>query len=163
MVTIEAFEEKHLAATYIWMQNVEMKRQFLFSRAVTPESHAVWFSSLQNNASERVYAILMDDRHVGNVGLKNMQPANQSAETWIYLGETSARGKNVAFQAYVMLFDLLRIEGTYFDIYCHIASFNASSKRLFQKLGFSQVKSFVERRNWEGVPFDLIRFQKKIA
>lgn len=144
------------------MQDASLRRLFLFQRTVTPESHREWFERMKTNGSEKLFAILHDRKHIGNLGLKNIDLENEKAETWIYIGDTSVQGKGVASSAYEKLFELLRTEGKIETLYCHIASFNPASIKLYSRLGFKQVTSFNEKRDWEGEEFDLLQFNRTV-
>lgn len=144
------------------MQDTSMRKYFLFQRQVTHEGHRSWFEKMCNSDQEKIYAITIDQLHVGNLGLKNIDLPGHRAETWIYIGDSSVRGKGIASKAYLVLFDLLRMERRIKYLYCHIASFNLSSIRLYQQLGFEQDLSFVQLQKWEEQEYQLLRFNKKM-
>jgi RimJ/RimL family protein N-acetyltransferase len=162
MVELRPFSETHLDNTFLWMQDPALRRSFLFQRKVTPQSHREWFEKMKLNPAEKLYAIIHDKQHVGNLGLKNIEPDKKLAETWIYIGDGSVQGKGVASSAYEKLFELLRSQGEIKTLYCHIASFNLASIKLYNRLGFKQVTSFGEKRDWEGEEFDLLQFNRTV-
>jgi hypothetical protein len=43
MVRLEKFSDKHLPATYNWMQDEDLRRNFLFRRKLSPADHQQWF------------------------------------------------------------------------------------------------------------------------
>jgi RimJ/RimL family protein N-acetyltransferase len=162
MTNLKPFSEEHLNATFQWMQDAALRRLFLFQRTVTAQGHREWFERLKSNPLEKLYAIVYNDQHVGNLGLKNIEMDKKKAETWIYVGDGSVKGKGVASAAYEKLFSLLQAEGKIDTLYCHIASFNPASIKLYTRLGFKQVSSFSEERDWNGEKFDLLQFNRPV-
>lgn len=134
MTLLEEFDEKHLASTFIWLQDTSLKNNFLFQKDVTEESHHKWFLAYSKDSTQQIFAIIFGGKHVGNIGIKNINSIHQIAESWIYIGEKSFKGKGIAKEAYFQLFEAHKISLR--KIYCHIADFNISSIKLHQRVGF---------------------------
>ncbi len=162
MVEIVPFDKEHLVATFRWIQDPELRRGFLFSRNVTPDSHLKWFEELSASQTERIFAIKSNNIHVGNLGLKQIDSANRTAESWIYVGDSTQLGKGISYNAYTILLELLKVEGRHDSIYCHIASFNTASMRLYEKLGFEKELNFQKQITWMDKTYDLLRYKKKL-
>ena len=156
MVHLEAFAEGHLDKTHHWMLDVDLRKNFLFRKKLSSAEHRRWFENYLQDRSQKIFAIYYNNLHVGNVGLKHIDQVNNNAETWIYLGESSVKGKGVGVMAYRQLFDNYCTE--FHKIYAHIAAFNSSSAKMYQKAGFALEGNFKDQINWEGSYYDLLRF-----
>lgn len=156
MVHLEAFSEKHLDATYQWMQDNELKKNFLFRKILSIQDHKNWFDSYLKDSSQNILAIYYENTHVGNLGLKNIDKINNNAETWIYIGEASMKGKGISAQAYKLVFDSCKNE--LHKVYAHIADFNQSSVKMYQKVGFRKEGDFKDQIYWDGNYYNLLRF-----
>lgn len=92
---------------------------------------------LIDEPDRRSFAILLDDVHVGNVGLKHVDLRHRTSECFIEIGETSVRRRGVALAAMSQLLDLafdeLRLESVRLGVF----EFNAPAIGLYHKLGFT--------------------------
>ena len=156
MVRLEEFSEKHLPKTYQWMLDENLKKNFLFRRTLTPEGHKQWFVNYLDDKSQEIKAIYFNDLYVGNVGLKNIDKINNNAETWIYIGDTSMKGKGIGSLAYKELGADLK--PNFKKIYAHIVSFNSSSLKMYEKAGFVKEGDFKDEIYWENTYYNLFRF-----
>lgn len=97
-----------------------------------------YLRTLVDDPSRRSFAVLLDGRHVGNVGLKELDLGRRDAECFIEIGEESARRAGVGTHAMRTLLryafgelDLLRVRLGVFE-------FNEPALRLYRRLGFSE-------------------------
>ncbi len=134
MIELKKFSEEHLERTYLWMQDGKLKESFLLEKEVDWESHLSWFEGLKKDDSQRMFAIVYEGEHVGNVGLKNVDLKNKNAESWIYLGETKYRGKGIARKSLETL--NLQMKGEVTKLYARIADFNVPSLKTFISAGY---------------------------
>lgn len=93
MITLAAFESRHLSKTLRWINDPEVAIPFAFRRKVDSISHERWFQQIQKDQTQAVFAIEDSELgHIGNIGLKNIDPAQRSALMWMYIGRGDARG-----------------------------------------------------------------------
>ena len=156
MVHLEPFAEKHLDKTYQWMLDKELRKNFLFRKNLSVADHKHWFDSYLHDKTQRIFAVYYNDIHVGNVGFKHIDKINNNAETWIYLGEVSVKGKGIAAKSYQKLIENYRTE--FHKIYAHIASFNESSVKMYRKAGFVLEGDFKDQLYWEERYYNILRF-----
>lgn len=162
MITLETFSQKHLDQTFDWMQDEELRKNFLLRKPITKDTHKAWFENYKKTKHEKIFAILSDGVHVGNIGLKNIDEINKSADNWIYIGNANYLKKGISHVAYNQLFDILKNEGSIKTISCPVASFNNASMNMLTKLGFTRDFSFSEKQEWNGEAFELLKFVKTI-
>ncbi|MFY9311347.1 MAG: GNAT family protein [Bacteroidia bacterium] len=156
MVHLEAFAEKHLGKTYQWMLDHELRENFLFRKTLSKEDHKRWFENYLKDQSQRISAVYYENAHVGNLGLKHIDRVNNNAETWIYVGEAGMKGKGIGTEAYQQLVAACRPE--LHKLYAHIADFNQSSVKMYQKAGFIKEGDFKDQIYWGGRYYNLLRF-----
>lgn len=96
----------------------------------------VYLETLVHDPSRLSFAIEVDGRHVGNVGLKDYVPGSGEAECFIEIGEKRVRGHGVGSAAMSMLleraFGTLGLERLRLGVF----EFNRPAIALYRRLGF---------------------------
>ncbi|MES2003041.1 MAG: GNAT family N-acetyltransferase [Bacteroidota bacterium] len=156
MVSIAPFDKEHLEKTYLWMSDANLKRDFLFTRDVSETDHLKWFEVYKTDAGQSIFAIYFDNKHVGNVGLKDINLVNKNAETWIYIGDPGMKGKGIAKKAYELL--LAEYKTKLHKIYAHIVEFNLASIKMYKKIGFNMEGIFNDQIFMDDRYYSIFRF-----
>lgn len=134
MIELQIFSQKHLDKTFLWMQNEDLKASFLLDKNITKDSHSKWFVALKKDQAQKNFAIIYNNFHVGNIGVKNIDLSNKKAEVWIYIGDNSFKGKGIAKESLNLLNDFFV---NYINkLYANIGDFNYQSLRLFIASGY---------------------------
>lgn len=156
-VALMPFTRDHIEKTYEWVADPDFQRLFLMREQPTWEGHKAYFDRVLADPSQRVLAILHDNAHVGNCGLKNIV-REKEGELWLYVGEASMRRKNIGRSAAELLmhygFEALKLE----MIYVHFADFNVGARHLYERLGFKQVP-LRESTDWVNRQCEIIRME----
>ena len=84
----------------------------------------------------RAYAIMCDGVHVGNVGLKAIDLRSRSAECFIEIGESSARGHGVGTQAMRLLIEYAFRNLHLAEVRLGVFEFNTRAIQMYRQLGF---------------------------
>ena len=103
MIELEPFKEAHLIDTFRWMQNDSLRNDFLFAGNINWTGHLSWYDNYIHDNSQLIWAIYLTGKYIGNIGLKNINPLNQKAEVWIYIGERENRGKRIGTRSLLKL------------------------------------------------------------
>ena len=151
----------HLLKTFHWIQKPSLRKSFLFFKPITIENHQIWFENYLKDDSQKIFAITYEGNHVGNIGLKYIDNLNKTAETWIYIGETSYMGNGIASISYNILFKWL-IENAFLKIFARIVSFNIPSILLYEKLGFIQIKNKIDEITIEENVYEIFFYSRKL-
>lgn len=158
-ISIVPFTPDHIGRTFLWVQDPELRRLFLMRGDVTWEGHQTYFSRVLADPTQRVYAIMAGEQHVGNCGLKNL--GNNKGELWIYIGESSMVEKGIGGKAATLLadegFNVLGLN----KIIVHAADFNAPAIALYKKLGFQEVQLEGSADEWSARGCRVIRMELK--
>ena len=155
MIHLEKFSEKHLPKTYNWMLDVDLRRNFLFRKIISPNDHQTWYKNYLLDETQYINAIYYNNEYIGNIGFKNIDKINNNAETWIYIGEISMKGKGIGSGVYEEF-----IKSSNFGlhkIYANIAEFNVSSIKMYQKSGFVIEGTFKDQLFFENEYHNLLR------
>lgn len=152
-VILDDYTIEHLDKTYIWMQDTSLKDSFLLRKDISKQNHKRWYENIVNDSSQIIKAIICDNTHCGNCGLKNIDHVNKKAELWIYIGETNMQGKGIAQNAVLSLLKFSVDNLLLHKIYLHVADFNGKAIHIYRKCGFKE----------EGFLTDEIFYKKKFV
>lgn len=145
ILKLEQFSENHLENTFYWMQNINLKKDFLYEGNVTWDSHLSWFNNYLKDSTQKIWAIICSDKHIGNIGLKNISP-NNSAEIWIYIGDTNARGKHIGTKSLENILSQPDFIGLNLqNLYANVAEWNMASRKMFINAGYTQKEILKEK------------------
>ena len=158
-IFLESFGEKHLDRTFQWIQDENLKTDFMFTALVTKEGHRKWYKQYCEDKTQKIWAVYNHDVHVGNVGLKNIDLRNKKAEAWIYVGERQIQGKHIGSNTWLTL--LKKMDFTALGlhkVYSHGASWNIASRKMFLRAGFQEEGILNDEVYFRGEYVTLYRF-----
>lgn len=155
-IKLEKFDRTFLKKTFLWIQDAELRNDFLLTLSVDVQSHEKWYNNYIEDKTQNIYAIVVNGNHVGNIGLKFIDLSNNNAETWTYIGDASYKGQGVAYKAYLELFRKIS-DYKLNKIYAHVAVFNSNSLGLYKKLGFELEGTLRKQVRLNDQYIDLIR------
>ena len=137
-IRLRALEEGDLPRTRAWVNDPEVARLVNRVTPVSSAEHREWFARVVSDPQQVIFAIdiLAEDRHIGNCGLKRIDPRVRKAELWMYLGDPSCWGKGYGTEACRALlrfgFERLNLH----RIHLYTPSYNQRAAALYEKLGF---------------------------
>ncbi len=97
---------------------------------------ARYFHVLMTDQHRVSFAITVDGRHVGNIGLKEISKTNLTAECFIEIGEKSFRGRGVGQSALTQLLDLAFAKMELLEVSLEVLEFNFPAIKVYDRLGF---------------------------
>jgi RimJ/RimL family protein N-acetyltransferase len=130
--------EKHLDATFEWVNDPAMMRLLGRVARVESDEHRGWFEQLQRRTDCRYFAVETTDtgRHIGNVWLWAINPVDGKAEVRVLFGDDASRGRGYGSEAIVVLAELAFNTMSLRRLYAYVFSINPRAKRAFEKAGF---------------------------
>ncbi len=137
MISVRLAKNDDVDKIYSW-RNHEITRQFFFdSTPISNESHKMWFKKSLRNENRLIYIISYKEEQVGVVRFDKVDDTN----TWeidIFL-DPARYGKGYAAAGLEMAISSLRVEiKEPIILIAKVIPENSSSKKLFEKIGFSQ-------------------------
>jgi RimJ/RimL family protein N-acetyltransferase len=128
-----------------WMRDPEVIRytvlvpgpEYAPVRPYPPAAADRYLRTLIGDPARRSYAVVLDDRHVGNVGLKEIDAVRATAECFIEIGETDVRRSGVGTRAMELLCERAFGAMQLTKLRLGVFEFNERALRLYQRLGFS--------------------------
>lgn len=138
-VKLQKFGKKNLEKSRGWMNDKDLCR--LFNRRfkfLTVAGQRRWYENLLKDKTQLVFAIYANGVYVGNVGLKGIDKENNKAEYYIFIGESSYRGKGVGLESTKKLLNFIRKSLNLNKVYLHVDSKNLPAIKLYKKIGFKR-------------------------
>jgi RimJ/RimL family protein N-acetyltransferase len=138
-VRLVPLAETHLDATFQWVNDPAMMRLLGRVARVESDEHRRWFEQLQQRTDCRYYSVETSDagRHVGNVWLWDINPADRKAEVRILFGDDESRGRGYGSEAIRLLADLAFDTMDLRRLCAYVFSINPRAKKAFERAGFT--------------------------
>lgn len=135
MLTLVTFNREFIESTFNILCDKELREFFLLNREISRiENRRYWEEYLKNkDCNNEVLAILYNNIHIGNCGLKNI--TNKDAEFWIYI-DREFWGMGIGGK---ILDDLIKqhfYHEKYLSIYLNVSKDNHRAIRLYKSRGF---------------------------
>lgn len=126
-----------LRQTFNWLQDLSLRKQFLM-RGDEPNrrGHFEYWRRLLSDTAQRAYSIRLGRRHIGNAGLRNIDPSASVAELWLYLGNPTERGNGVGKLVLQQLEDVIRVELGCRLAVVHVSQQNLPAYELYRHAGY---------------------------
>ena len=146
-VKIRPLEENDANTSVKWRNDPEIWSHTAFSatKNVSVDDELKWIRTVIADASCRRFAILADDKYIGNIYLTNI--AAGEAEYSIFIGEKSYWGKGVARKASEQIIDYARKTLKLKSVKLGVSEDNLAAVRLYKSLNFKEF-SRDNRFNW---------------
>lgn len=151
-VRLTPLERRHLDKTLEWANDPELMRLLNRAHTVSREEHEQWFEALQKREDCCYFAIEnVDDAHLGNVWLWDIDQRHRRAELRIVMGLDSA-GKGVGTEAISRLCDYAFERLNLHKVYAYVLAINPRARRSFEKASF-ELEGTLKEDRWTGESF----------
>lgn len=158
-VYLKIFGKEYVDKTFEWVKDKELRRLFLIRSEASRNKHIEYWNRKLTDPTQKVYAIFVDGRHVGNCGIKDINLISKQAETWIYIGESDLRNKGIGSDSIRLLlkecFEKLKLK----RLYLYVADFNIAAIRLYERNGFSRTASGDDMGCRSGRRYKILRME----
>ena len=133
-VSIRKFEKRDVPQKIEWINNPANHRYLHYELPLEYDKTLQWFERNQNRTDRYDAVIECDGVSVGLIGLLSIDAGQ--AEYYISMGDTSFKGKGVAFEASLLLLDYAFRQLKLDKVYLMTETGNLAAQRLFSRLGF---------------------------
>lgn len=163
-VTLRPITEADTDLIVRWRNTPSVMQNFIFRQQFTPEMHRNWLATKVATGQVVQYIIVdkAEDRPVGSVYYRDVDPDNRSAEYGIFIGEEDARGKGFGTETAQLFtrfgFDQLGLH----RISLRLLAENLPARRSYEKAGFVQEGIFHDMVMLDGQYRDVV-FMAKLA
>ncbi len=149
-VRLRALEHADQPAIRRWMADPDVIRftvlvpssEYSPVRPYAPAAADRYLKTLIAERTRRSFAILVDDRHVGNVGLKELDLGKGHGECFIEIGEPDVRGHGVGTRAMELLLEHAFLQLGMNEVTLGVFEFNHPARALYRRLGFAYVGTY---------------------
>lgn len=151
-VQLVPLANKHLDATFNWVNDPAMMRLLGRAARVQRDEHQRWFEQLQQRTNCRYFSVETVDgwRHVGNIWLWDINETHRKAEVRILFGDEPSRGRGYGSEAIALLADVAFNSMNLHRLYAYVFAINPRAKRAFEKAGFRVEGLLREERRLAG-------------
>lgn len=119
-----------------WFSDPEILRFLARSAPVTLAEEERWFHDYERRADEQIFAIEIEGRHIGNLGLHKIDHAHRKAEIGIVIGEPTFWAKGIGTEAMRVAlryaFDELGMNKVSLDV----LEYNERAIKTYERVGF---------------------------
>lgn len=137
MITFRQLAIGDAEKMFEWVSNREIQQNLGLKNEPSLEITQQWITLLSDSESVHAMAIELDNVHVGNVVLDQIDRKSRLARLSIYIGESSARGLGVGSysvrHALQVAFEKLCLNKVWLTVHCG----NIEAIKAYTKCGFS--------------------------
>jgi UDP-4-amino-4,6-dideoxy-N-acetyl-beta-L-altrosamine N-acetyltransferase len=143
-----------------WRNKKEVVENFIYRKPITREEHLNWLATKVDKGLVHQFIVCLneDNRPVGSVYLQHFDEENKKAESGIFMGDESIKGKGIGTEAIVLLknyaFETLGLH----KLMARVLAYNAASLRLHEKAGYIKEAYLKDELFIEGKFEDLVLF-----
>jgi len=156
-VVLRPLTERDLRRCVRWFSDPQVSHFLGRTSRVTLAEEERWFREYARKADEQIFAIEVDGKHVGNVGLHKVDRTHRKADLGILIGESTlwsrGFGTDAVRAALRYAFGALRLHKVSLDV----LEYNHRAIRAYEKVGF--VREGLHRQDIykDGRFFDVVR------
>ena len=122
-----------------WRNEAFVRQNFIYRETFTPQGHRNWVETMVKTGKVVQFIICTkEDRAVGSVYLRDIDPVHRKAEYGIFIGEADALSKGYGTQAAKLMIQYAFQELKLHKLMLRLLAGNERAKRSYEKAGFVQ-------------------------
>lgn len=137
-ITLAPLTLEMLPAYVRWFSDQEVTRYMGIQGVPTASMEQEWFERASKGDSDIVWAVLVDDKHIGSTGIHQIDWKNRRAITGNLIGEKSEWGKGYGSEAVRLRTRYAFTNTTLEKLQTEAFMDNAGSRRCLEKAGYRQ-------------------------
>jgi|GEM_PF-400747 len=160
---LEPLEERHFQNIYRWVNDPDLRMQIGTVRPISQAENAEYQRSAAQDRHRIHLAVVdaHDGRHVGMIGLNNIDFVYRRADIWLYVGDATARRRHIGRSAASQLLDYAFGTLGLHRVRAEVFAFNEAALRFFAALGMKEEgrqreAAFKLGRFWDVVAFAIL-------
>lgn len=159
-VYLRPISAKDTEMVVAWRNKKEIVENFIYRKYISPKEHTEWLENKVYTGLVHQFVICMkaDDRPVGSVYLQHIDMDNRKAESGIFIGDESAKGKGVGTESLCLIKDYAFHELGLHKLSARVLAYNEASIRLHEKSGYRKEAYLKDELFIDGKYEDLLLF-----
>jgi len=138
-VSLRALGVEDLERTLEWVNDPEVAGYTGTVFPISASEHQLWYQELLKDRTRRMFAVVTSDgKHIGNIGLRNIDWVARNAEVMVYIGDAEFRGKGHGIEAIAALADFAFGRLNFHRLYARVFSYNERAMKSFEECGFQR-------------------------
>jgi UDP-4-amino-4,6-dideoxy-N-acetyl-beta-L-altrosamine N-acetyltransferase len=137
-IILRALEKNDLERCWKWINNPEVTKNMGTSIPKSMHEEERWYEETQKSDKKKIFAIQVGKKHVGNIGLDNIDYCNRKAALGIVIGEQNYWNKGYGSDAIKTLLSLAFNELNLHKVHLCIFPSNKRAIRCYRKCGFEK-------------------------
>ena len=150
MVSLKDLKEIHLKKMIKWRSSERINKVSYSDINLNIEDQKKWFNSLQNNLSQKYYAIYYKNKHIGTCYLTDISNKNRSCSFGIYIGEENYLVSGAGFISELKLINIAFTQFKINRLHCEVLESNKNVIQLHKKFGFIKegiLRDYIQKNN----------------
>jgi len=137
-IVLRALEKDDLRRCWKWVNDPEVTVDMGTSIPKSMHEEERWYEETQKSDKKKIFAIQVGKKHVGNIGLDNIDYRNRKASLGIMIGEPDYWDKGYGSDAIKTLLYMGFNELNLHKIYLHVFPSNKGALKCYEKCGFKK-------------------------
>ena len=139
-IKLVPLEKDDLPTSLSWANDEHIKSKILRVLPVTRLDQEKWYEDIVQNPSKIVFAIKTVDseKHIGNIGLYDIDWIHRRAEFWVLIGEPESRGQAIGKEVMELIQEYAFSGLNLNKLYLKVGTDNELALALYEKTGFIQ-------------------------
>ncbi len=137
--------EEDTADIVRWRNSDHVRRNFLYQELFTEKTHLNWLHTMVETGKVHQFIMVLrpedgtEERAVGSVYLRDIDPEEGTAEYGIFIGEEDALGQGYGTQACRMMVDYAKDELKLKKLFLRLFEDNGAARKSYENAGFRLV------------------------
>ncbi|KPJ61390.1 MAG: hypothetical protein AMJ46_01470 [Latescibacteria bacterium DG_63] len=138
-ILLRAFGSEEIERTLEWVNDDEVTRYTGTSSPISAQEHKTYWERELKNQARRTFSIFTSDgRHIGNIGLRNIDWIARNAELYVYIGDDKFRDKGYGSEAIEALVEFAFERLNLHKVFARVFEYNERGMKSFKKCGFTE-------------------------
>ena len=138
-IQLHALESEHLKQANAWVNDQDIQQWLTLPQPVPLRATETWYQQMADSDADHVFAIYTNrNRHIGNIGLHNIDWKNRHAELGICIGEKYYLGRGYGEDAIHALLRFAFDELNLHRVHLKFFAGNNRAQSCYLKCGFKK-------------------------
>jgi RimJ/RimL family protein N-acetyltransferase len=137
-ITLAPLTTEMLSEYVRWFADTEVTRYLGVTNCPTLAMEQKWFEEMATSSTDIVWAVLVEDRHIGSTGIHQINWRHQRAITGNVIGDKSEWGKGYGSEAVRLRTEYAFTQTTLGKLETEAFTDNICSRRCLEKAGYRQ-------------------------